>query len=159
MINPVRGVYLDHADAEYVAQALEEFARVLAEQRSQPTARLRMVTTRLRKSVAKSGVSVSDNASESWSNLGNSGPNARNYASSIAGQSDSVHDSGHANVTTGEAARILGISANGVRDLARRGRLPAERSGGRWVYPTNAVVLRADAIAARRADAAARRAG
>ena len=43
-----------------------------------------------------------------------------------------------------EAAAVLGISAAGARDLARRGRLPAVRAGGRWLFQASAVVARAE---------------
>jgi hypothetical protein len=43
-----------------------------------------------------------------------------------------------------EAGRILGISGHGARALARRGVLPAYRAGGRWLFPANEVVRRAE---------------
>ena len=48
-----------------------------------------------------------------------------------------------------EAARLLGIGAAGVRDLCRRGSLPARRVGQRWVVGAAAVVERAERRAAR----------
>lgn len=33
-----------------------------------------------------------------------------------------------------DAARVLGITGNGVRDLRRRGRLSATKAGGRWLF-------------------------
>lgn len=46
-------------------------------------------------------------------------------------------------VDTTEAAAILGITANGVRDLVRRGTIPGIRDGRRWLYPAAAVNERA----------------
>ncbi|MCV7005659.1 helix-turn-helix domain-containing protein [Mycobacterium gordonae] len=51
---------------------------------------------------------------------------------------------------TGEAAAILGIGPNGVRDLVRRGKLPAHRAGGRLLLPALPVVERAERRAAKR---------
>lgn len=49
-----------------------------------------------------------------------------------------------------EAAKVLGIGAAGVRDLARRGRLPAVRAGRRWLLHAGSVVARAERQAAQR---------
>jgi excisionase family DNA binding protein len=57
-------------------------------------------------------------------------------------------------VDTRQAAKLLRITPNGVRDLVRRGELAAHRSGGRWLLPAHLVTERAD----RKAAAAARRA-
>ena len=43
-----------------------------------------------------------------------------------------------------EAAKILGITPHAVRALARRGRLPAYRAGGRWLLPAVDVIRRAE---------------
>ena len=50
---------------------------------------------------------------------------------------------------TDEAAAVLGISPAGVRDLARRGRLPAKRAGKRWLLAAAPVVARAERNASR----------
>ena len=42
-------------------------------------------------------------------------------------------------VTTATAARILGISTHGVRDLLRRGRLLGVRHDGRWLVDPNSI--------------------
>jgi Helix-turn-helix domain len=47
-------------------------------------------------------------------------------------------------VDSTEAGAILGISGHGARALARRGVLPAYRAGGRWLFPANEVVRRAE---------------
>lgn len=51
--------------------------------------------------------------------------------------------SAHDLVSTVEAATLLGCSPGNVRDLARRGALPAHRTGGRWLLERDAVQLRA----------------
>ncbi len=51
--------------------------------------------------------------------------------------------SSHDLLDSEEAAAMLGCSASNVRDLARRGALPAHRSGGRWLLERDAVQLRA----------------
>ncbi|MFF0862340.1 helix-turn-helix domain-containing protein [Nonomuraea sp. NPDC003560] len=47
-------------------------------------------------------------------------------------------------VGTEEAAELLGITARGVRDLCRRGTLPAVQVGGRWVIDRADLVAYAD---------------
>ncbi|MGX9295155.1 helix-turn-helix domain-containing protein [Tsukamurella paurometabola] len=49
---------------------------------------------------------------------------------------------------TADAARILGITPDGVRALVRRGTLPAFRAGGRWLVFSADVVARAERRAA-----------
>ncbi len=51
--------------------------------------------------------------------------------------------SSHDLLSSEEAADLLGCSPSNVRDLARRGALPAHRSGGRWLLERDAVELRA----------------
>ncbi len=51
--------------------------------------------------------------------------------------------SAHDLLTADEAADLLGCTPNNVRDLARRGALPAHRSGGRWLLEREGVQLRA----------------
>ncbi|KUH89803.1 helix-turn-helix domain-containing protein [Mycobacterium sp. IS-1556] len=130
MITNLRGVFLDAEDADYVVRALELLART-----GRPSARLEHVTARLRKTVAALTVQ-NRNGSETASLVGTAA-NSRNPAR-------------YDLVTTGEAARILGITPNGVRYLARQGRLPAHHTGTRWLYPALAVVERAERQAAKR---------
>jgi hypothetical protein len=126
MIERVAGTLLSPEDAEYVANALLLLRDLLTRNGSRPTGRLDAVTDRLRRTT---GVKAQ-----------NASPNAR----IVGAQTDSGDDSWHATIDTSQAARILGISGNGVRDLSRRGRLPARRVGGRWVYPVEAVMRRAE---------------
>jgi excisionase family DNA binding protein len=65
--------------------------------------------------------------------------NARTPVGQHHWQALSAHDL----LSTMEAAALLGCSAGNVRDLARRGALPAHRSGGRWLLERDAVELRA----------------
>ena len=55
MIARVAGVLLDADEAAYVARALDLLAQLLAGQRSQPSARLAAVTTKLRKASEPAG--------------------------------------------------------------------------------------------------------
>ena len=71
-------------------------------------------------------------------------------ARSIARQPDSPDYRPYDLLDTAEAAAICGVTGGGVRDLARRGRLPAHRAGGRWLFPAVAVVAYAERRAARR---------
>lgn len=50
--------------------------------------------------------------------------------------------SAHDLVSTVEAATLLGCTAGNVRDLARRGALPAHRTGGRWLFERDGVEQR-----------------
>lgn len=50
--------------------------------------------------------------------------------------------SSHDLVDTVEAAAVLGCTPSNVRDLARRGALPAHRTGGRWLLERDGVELR-----------------
>ena len=65
---------------------------------------------------------------------------------------DGNHHAAYDLVDTAEAAAILGISPGGVRYLAEAGRIPAHRAGGRWLYPAEAVIERAERKSAGRVD-------
>lgn len=128
MIEHLRGTFLAHPDDDYVHRALKLLAEMLGKNGSQPTQRLHEVTTRIGKSVALSDVS------------------RRNASGNVripGGQGNSWEDTAHAVLNTTQAARILQCTPANVRDLARRQVLPARRSGGRWVYPAEAVQRRA----------------
>lgn len=130
MIGLVRGVLLEVAEAAYLADALDALLRD-----RRPSAKLQDVLDRLRRTVANA--SVSDQ---------NTGVDAR----IVGQQADSVDHAAYDLVDTAEAAAILGITPNGVRDLARRGRLRRLRAGGRWLYPARSVVARAEQRSAKR---------
>lgn len=129
MIERFAGTLLSPDDADYVTRALELLRELLCKQGSRPTPRLDSVTDQLRKAGVKSGVSALK-----------AGTNAR----VVGPVADSGDDPLYALVDTGQAASILACSANNVRDLARRGTLPARRAGGRWVYDAQAVLARAE---------------
>lgn len=149
---PPGALILDGAEVDYVARALEHLAQLMAERRdaggnptpSQPSARLVAFTAKLRRAADSlpPGERVADHAQGVESSA--------QPADVRAPQRVSVHGGRH-EYRTGDAARILGLSASGVRDLARRGRLPARHTGTRWVYPADAVDAEAERRAARRA--------
>lgn len=124
MIERVAGILLAPTDAQYILDALDALLRD-----RRPSPQLSVFIDRLRKTVAKSGVS----------NVG-AGADARD----VGVQPDSVDHAPYDVLDTDEAAAVLGITANGVRDLARRKAIPAHRAGGRWLYPAAAVVARAE---------------
>jgi excisionase family DNA binding protein len=137
VIQRVAGVLLDPDDAAYLCKALELLAQLLAGQRSQPTPRLQAVTTKLAK-CAENGSATTVNGSR----------NCRVRAS----DADPGHHDGYAQITVAEAARLLDCGERNVRDLVRRGRLSARRTGGRWMVDAAAVELRAERKAARRKE-------
>lgn len=51
----------------------------------------------------------------------------------------SAHLPERSEVTTTEAARILGITAHGVREARRRGRLDGTRRGTQWFITTESI--------------------
>lgn len=127
MIEKVSGVLLDAADADYLARALALFEEVLAKQGSRPSPRLVDLERRLSR--------ASSDATRSTTG---------GYVSGAKDSADRDALSAYEFVDTERAANILGCTPGNVRDLARRGRLPAIRSGGRWLYPAAAVVARAE---------------
>ena len=146
MIRPERGwLILDRSEVDYVARALDHLGQLMAERRdehgnptpSQPSARLTALTAKLHRAVDSLPVDepAADRAERAESSAQPSDVRAL--------QRDSVHGGRH-ELGTGEAARALGLSASGVRDLARRGRLPARHTGTRWVYPASAVHAEAE---------------
>ncbi|SBS77353.1 conserved hypothetical protein [uncultured Mycobacterium sp.] len=130
MIERVHGVLLEPADAGYLLDALDALLRD-----RRPSPQLAQFIDRLRKTVAASGVSR---------------PITGGHARKVGVLHDSQHYAPYDVLDTGEAATILGITPNGVRDLARRGVLPSHRAGGRYFYPAGAVVARAERQAAKR---------
>ncbi|WP_197521984.1 helix-turn-helix domain-containing protein [Mycobacterium gordonae] len=130
MIERVDGVVLSVPDVQYVLAAL---AALLVDRT--PTAQLDQFIRQLRKSVAR----ASDNPAT-----------CRVDAREVGSQQDSAHTARYDLLDTGEAAAILGIGPNGVRDLVRRGKLPAHRAGGRLLLPALPVVERAERRAAKR---------
>lgn len=124
MIQRFTGLLLDVDDAAYLAGALTGYCEILREDGKQPRPRLEALRTKL--------TSVITDVS------------ASNVKSCGAHGEDPGHDAGYATVTTAEAARILGTTPGNVRDLARRGRLRAQRPRGRWLYDTAAVELLAE---------------
>ena len=121
---PPGAVILEPAEAAYVVEALQLLARLLAERRSRPTARLVSVTAKLAKA-AETGSAATVNGSE--------------RTAVRAPDTSDVHAPGYATVTPAEAARIIGCGPRYIRDLVRRGRLVARRAGGRWLVDTASV--------------------
>ncbi|WP_422748003.1 helix-turn-helix domain-containing protein [Mycobacterium sp. WMMD1722] len=124
MISRVEGVLLSAEDAQYAAEAFEQLLRD-----RRPSAQLREFIDRLRKAGEKSGVSGGITVAG---------------ARIVGGQGVSAQYALYDLLDTGEAAKVLGITANGVRDLRRRGVLPGHRAGGRYFYPAAAVIARAE---------------
>lgn len=127
---PLVGVFLDPGEVSYALAAFD----VLLQGR-RPSARLASFIGKLRDAGEDAGVSGAD-----------SGTGVR----VIAPEDDCTRPSRYDLLDSTEAAKILGVSANGVRDLCRRGSLASFRAGGRWLLPAAAVVQRAERRSARR---------
>ncbi|MFN3003027.1 helix-turn-helix domain-containing protein [Mycolicibacterium wolinskyi] len=114
---------------------------------SQPSARLVAFTAKLRRTVDSAHALAADDTTADHEQCVE--PPARS-ASVRAAQRQSGHSGAH-DIGTADAARRLGITANGVRDLMRRGRLVGRRAGGRWLVDAASVDAHAARTAARRA--------
>ncbi len=132
MITGMRGVVvLDSSDASYLAEALGRLSDALAEHGLRPSEQLSAMRVKLAKACANASDASKDTSVD---------------VSKVGAQWDSAHTAAYDLVDSNEAARILGCTPANVRDLARRGRLPRHRAGGRWVYPARSV----EQLAARR---------
>lgn len=125
-----RGVLLDMSEAAVLVATIDDLCRRAGRQ---PTGRLGPLITKLRRAVAQTG----DSATKT----------ARLFGTVANPAEDCTYEL----VTTGDAARILGCTPNNVRDLRRRGQLPALHTGTRWLYPARLVIDRAERRATRRA--------
>jgi excisionase family DNA binding protein len=125
-----RGVLLEVSEVAVLVATIEDLCRRTGRQ---PTGRLGPLITKLRRAAAESD----DSGTKTVRPLGAPANPAQNCTYDL--------------VSTSEAARILGISAHGVRDLVRRGQLPAHNTGTRWLLPARLVVARAERQATRRA--------
>jgi len=135
---PTGTVQLDASDAAYLASALGMLPDLLARTSRQPTPKLLAAIATFTKTTA-AAVEAARNVSRTDSTT----------ATCAAGPPDPVDAGPHATVTTAAAARILGTSPSAVRQLAQRGRLPARRPAGRWLYDAAAVVAYAEQRPAR----------
>lgn len=127
------GVLLDGDDVAYVLAALDKLL-----QGRRASAQLADFIARLRKA-AKSVVPQPDSDVST-------GESAR----LLGVQTDSRHTALYDLLGSAEVAKVLGCTSGNVRDLRARGRLPAHKAGGRWLYPAAAVIARAERQAARR---------
>lgn len=142
---PPGAVLLDPAEVDYVVRALEEFVSAM-EPRS-PSPRLLVTIQKLRRAgVSADAASVTARADD----LRQPPQPPAQTASVRDPQRDSVHAGPHDDIGTAEAARRLGITPNGVRDLARRGRLDVRRAGHRLLVSAASVNAHAARTAARR---------
>lgn len=121
-------VLLEADDVDYLARALEMLGELLAVRGAAPSQKLTVMTETLR-----SGV-----------NTGATRLNAGVGTRIVDADDDSAHTPWHAFLDTKRTADILGITPNGVRDLARRGSLPARRVGRQWMLDAAAVIRRAE---------------
>lgn len=126
-IERVSGVLVTPDDAATLVDALTVFEKVLGERNSRPSAKLVDLKRRLSRATSDAarkrtvtGVSIEGE------------------------QPDSNSEFGYEAIDTIAAAKVLGITSGGVRDLARRGKLPAVQAGGRWLLDARAVARRAE---------------
>ncbi|WP_419224193.1 helix-turn-helix domain-containing protein [Gordonia sp. CPCC 206044] len=125
MIEPISGVLVDVDDAHELVRVIDAYGQLLAESHRRPSARL----TALRDRLSRAETRVTRR---------NTPAGARKPGSQQDSEAPSVYDV----IDTGQAAALLGITADGVRDLARRGRIPARKIGGRWCLDAAAVSAR-----------------
>lgn len=115
------GVYLAPEDARTLADALAYCEDALIKTGRQWTPKMR----RLQSDITAACVSGTDADARKLAD--------RTRATSLLG---------HEFVDTATAARILGCSPGNVRDLARRGTLPARRVGRVWLVSADALRAR-----------------
>lgn len=132
-----RGVLLDVAEAEVLVGTVDDLCGRTGRQ---PDGRLDRILRKLRKAVANTDGLPSESRRV-----------APKSVSFVGVEADSAAHCAYDLVTSGEAARIIGISPHGVRDLRRRGVLTGHYTGTRWLYPLRVVEARAERKAARRA--------
>lgn len=118
-IRAVEGVMLSVRDAKDLADAISHLGALAAERGSRLTARMVDLRTQLLTAISDGG--TDDDARTS------------------VPQGDWMPLSAHDLLDTATAARLLGCTTGNVRDLARRGTLPAHRTGGRWLLEADAV--------------------
>lgn len=133
MIEHIDGMVLGPDDADFLVRALEDLCERYLARNTMPSQKLLAMIEQLR-----SGV-----------NTGATRRLAGVDARIVDDKLDPSHAPWHAFVDSRRAAVILGITANGARDLARRGTLPARRAGREWLFDASAVIQRAESTARR----------
>ncbi|WP_197415736.1 helix-turn-helix domain-containing protein [Mycobacterium sp. IS-1742] len=109
-----------------------------------PPANVRIAALNLRRAIGKTGIAANRDASGSTRRIPAQRVADASASTGIpARQRNSAQHGSHATLSADEAAAVLGITPNGVRDLRRRGRLPAERVNGRWRFIAANVEARA----------------
>jgi excisionase family DNA binding protein len=130
---PSPGVLLTVDEARVVLRMVRAQELLLVElaqaqqRRPQPLpADIRIVGLNLRRAVARVGASEPVSARIATS--------ATRSATNGRFKSEGAHHPSYATYSSAEAAQALGITANAVRARRIRGRLRAERVGGRWRF-------------------------
>lgn len=129
MTGRIVGWFVDETDAVATREALEVLVSMLPGRGQRPSAKLAALVEKYPKTVVNDSISAQNASGSARIGGGHVG----------AGDADP-----YAVMSAVEAAKVLGITPNGVRDLARRGRLRARRAGGRWLLDAHAVVDRAN---------------
>ncbi|MCZ4278474.1 helix-turn-helix domain-containing protein [Rhodococcoides yunnanense] len=131
-IRYVSGVMLDTEGALTLNDALAIFVELLRAQGSRPTAKLQAVRAQLASAV-RTDVGVSDSGRDTLARVSKltdaPGPGTSSDREEFIG--------------TDVAAELLGCTVSNVRYLARRGALPGQSVGGRWLVDRAAVEERA----------------
>ncbi|WP_111512240.1 helix-turn-helix domain-containing protein [Mycobacterium kyogaense] len=124
-VSAQRGVFLTLDDAEFLADLLDHVCRT-----ARPSPRVSHLARRIRKSFDSLMPAQANHLRDVTSGYDPSNPRAYDV------------------LDVSEAAHLLGCTPANVRDLIRRGKLPAHRAGNRWALPARAVVERAERRAA-----------
>ncbi|WP_083198678.1 helix-turn-helix domain-containing protein [Mycobacterium malmoense] len=135
-VSAQHGLFVTIDDALFIADRLDE----ICDRTNPAPARLAHLSRRLRQAC----VSLTPTQE-------NTAPERPNHLRGVPFDPDPSDYARYGLVETDEAARTLGCSTANVRDLIRRGRLPARHVGRRWLVSSRAVVELAERKAAGRA--------
>jgi excisionase family DNA binding protein len=135
VIERLSGVVIDDTEIANDASALALLLRMMADRRDETGAPAPMpIAPRLESLAARLAAAARNASGDASADQAESLEPPVALASPRAQTSTGVQHSGHAPIAATAAATRLGITANGVRDLARRGRIRAHRNGSRWEF-------------------------
>lgn len=135
MITAVNGVVMSSDDARILLDELERHADMA------PNARI--VAIQLRKILKPKAADQARFSQARTTSIATQ--NTTLDPSSSAHETGPDHDVQRERLTTADAATLLGITPNAVRELRRRGVIRGHRTGGRWKFDASEIDARAAA--------------